>query len=351
MPAHVRPEPGIATAVRHVATDPKVVPDRQPIAVPAGVELRARLGARPAQLWRDGATDLLHLAPRPARERMGVVGIVPRREGVDEAGHPAGQVPDRGEDAAHRREGAVRIDRLLEPGIVTADVAERQAIVRDVIAIVGRGDHAEWPKEPLADEVAVLQARGVGDHASEDPVAEVRILEPRARGPGEADPAAQELARTGRAAAPAGGRPTGRRSGVRPTSSAGRRWSPAGSPWSAGVVPARSGTQVSTGSSSRSRPSSRRSRTAAAVKLLVIDAIRKTLSASGAASAPTRSVPRPPEWTSSTVDDDPVGDARHHAAGMEPVEDRVDLGERVGVRHRATIAEALSRERRPRSGC
>ena len=37
----------------------------------------------------------------------------------------------------------------------------------------------------------------------------------------------------------------------------------------------------------------------AAVKLLVIDAIRKTLSASGAASSPTRNVPMPRTWISS----------------------------------------------------
>ena len=69
--------------------------------------------------------------------------------------------------------------------------------------------------------------------------------------------------------------------------------------------PPSSGTQRPTGSSSRSRPSSRSSRTAAAVKLLVIEAIRKTLSASGGASSPTRSVPPTPVCDELPVDDTP----------------------------------------------
>ena len=44
---------------------------------------------------------------------------------------------------------------------------------------------------------------------------------------------------------------------------------------------------------------SRSDSTAAAVKLLVIDAIRNTLSASGGASSSTRIVPIPRTWSSS----------------------------------------------------
>ena len=66
-----------------------------------------------------------------------------------------------------------------------------------------------------------------------------------------------------------------------------------------GRCPCSSGTCKAAGSSSCSRPSSRRSNTVAAVKLLVIDAMRNTVSASGVVSAPTFTVPTPRVWTSS----------------------------------------------------
>ena len=62
---------------------------------------------------------------------------------------------------------------------------------------------------------------------------------------------------------------------------------------------ASSGTCVAASSSRLSLPSSRSSRTVAAVKLLVIEAIRKTEDGVGVASSPTRSVPMPRLWISS----------------------------------------------------
>ena len=98
-------------------------------------------------------------------------------------------------------------------------------------------------------------------------------------------------------------------------------------------VAASSGTHVATGSSRRSRPSSRRRSTAAAVKLLVIEAIRKTAVPIG-----RRVLPDPERAVAAgvrqpAVDDDPVGEARDDVALGEPLEDGVDLGQGVAQGH------------------
>ncbi len=61
-------------------------------------------------------------------------------------------------------------------------------------------------------------------------------------------------------------------------------------------IPRSSGTSLATGSSSRRTPSSRSASTAAAVKLLVIDAMRNTVPASGA-GPPSQRWPNPPVCT------------------------------------------------------
>ena len=73
-----------------------------------------------------------------------------------------------------------------------------------------------------------------------------------------------------------------------------------GGPSSLGKVqPASCGRYVETGSSRRSRPSTTRVISAAPVKLFVIDAMRKTVFASGAESSPSRTTPTPPDAVSS----------------------------------------------------
>ena len=66
-----------------------------------------------------------------------------------------------------------------------------------------------------------------------------------------------------------------------------------------GVRLTSSGIHVATWSSSPRAPSSRSPMIVAAVKLLVIEAIRNGLSASGTSAPPARRAPRPPLWTSS----------------------------------------------------
>ena len=94
--------------------------------------------------------------------------------------------------------------------------------------------------------------------------------------------------------------------------------------------PAISGTYFSAGSSSDSFPSSRSFRIEIAVKLLVIEAMRNTLSAvdrrlrrhvAEAGHAGVRQLP---------VDDHAPGGARHVAIGHELVEEVVDVGEGRG---------------------
>ena len=68
------------------------------------------------------------------------------------------------------------------------------------------------------------------------------------------------------------------------------------------------------------------------MKLLVIEAMRKTAVPSGGASSPTRSVPWP-SLRQVAVDDDAVGEARDDVALGEPLEDGVDLGQGVAQGH------------------
>ncbi len=142
VPAHVRPVARIAATVGDVTTDPEVVRDGQAVAIATSLELRARLRARPAQRGLDRPPGLLHLAPARPAEGMALVRVVPWRERVEEARHPARQVADRGEDPAHRREGSVRIDRLRQPGVVAPHVAQRQSLLGDVGSLEGGRGHA-----------------------------------------------------------------------------------------------------------------------------------------------------------------------------------------------------------------
>ena len=67
------------------------------------------MGRAGRQRGHDEAMRLLHLPPRGAPERVAALRVVAGGEGVEEPGHPAGEVADRREQAAHRREGAVRV--------------------------------------------------------------------------------------------------------------------------------------------------------------------------------------------------------------------------------------------------
>ena len=114
---------------------------------------------------------------------MRALGVAAGRERVDEPGHPAGEIADRGEHATHRRQGPVGVHALADQHIVVADVPVGEACLLDILRPVRRRRHAERHQDPVADELAVLLPSRVGDHPAQDPVAEVRVLERRARRP------------------------------------------------------------------------------------------------------------------------------------------------------------------------
>ena len=176
-----------------------------------------------------------------------------------------------------------------------------------------------------------------GDHAAEDPVAQVRVLERRPRRPRERRPGGEQpLEGVEREALlPVAPRVVRREPG-RHRHQLADRDRRASRSWA--VASRRApGTWSATGSSRRSRPSSRSRSSAAAVKLLVIDAMRYTASASGRRSSPSRIVPAPAAWTrtpSRTTPQATPGDPRLLAESLEP---RVERRQQVVERGHATI--------------
>ena len=127
-PAHVRPEARIAAAVPDDPAPLGVVDDVQPEAVAPAVDDRQSTSGELASTGQARRMGLLHLA---AATPGTAAGRPPGRRAAAKASvknaDPAGQVRDRREDPAHRGEGPVAVDRLLEVGAVAPDVAERLA--------------------------------------------------------------------------------------------------------------------------------------------------------------------------------------------------------------------------------
>src|SRR4051812_8292334 len=181
MPAHVGPEARISATVTHDTAEARVVPDEQPVAVSTTGHGGHRLGRGIGDLELDAALDLLHLPTGRAAQRMIALSVIARREGIEEAGDPAGKVADRREDPAHGCERPVRIDRLVQPDVVAPEVSPGQPSERNVACLVSRRRQPEGLEEPLANDVLVLLAGDSRDDPPEDAVSEVGILEP---GPG-----------------------------------------------------------------------------------------------------------------------------------------------------------------------
>ena len=74
-----------------------------------------------------------------------------------------------------------------------ADVAVGQALLRDILLEVGRGRHAQRHEQAVAHDLAVLDARHVGDDAAQDPVAQVGVVEDGPRRPRERRAGGQQL--------------------------------------------------------------------------------------------------------------------------------------------------------------
>ena len=183
-----------------------------------------------------------------------------------------------------RRAGRIR-SRVARPGTLGRFVSGRA--------------HAQRLQQPRPYDVAILLSRDVRDDAPEDRVPEVRVLELGAGHQRERLAALQERGEPSQievllAIAPGVVAREPRRhrqevpQGDRPALRDAR-----------GAVPAARGRASAAGSSRRRCPSSRRRSTVAAVKLLVIDAMRKTVSAVGSRLVPPTAVPTPRVWTSS----------------------------------------------------
>ena len=193
-PAHVRPEPRVAAAVRNDAPELQVVLDEQAEAVAARGDLGIQADAPLGHEQPERVVCLLHLAARRPRQwRIDWLRVIAGRIGIGEERNPPDQVTDRGEDATHRRERPIPVDRLLEVGPVAPEVAEREAVRRNLLAeIRGRGQ-GQRTEQPLPDDLAVLQAGHVRDQAPEDPIAKVRVFESRPGRPGERQRPPQEI--------------------------------------------------------------------------------------------------------------------------------------------------------------
>src|ERR1019366_9172434 len=186
----------------------------------------------------------LHFPAGGATDRMRAAGLrADGRERCGEARHPAAEIPHAAEDAAHRGERAARLERHLRPAARPAPVAAGQAarglLLVELLGLVAGAGHAE--RTPRARKAAKSSS---GRPCCRSP-----------HGSSVGNPAVMVsrcLIEIGAASGLTGGQSRS------------------------------SGTYAPAGSSSPSTPSSRSARTADAVKLLVIDAILKTVAASGA---------------------------------------------------------------------
>ena len=185
VPGHVRPEPRIPAGVLDDRPQLGVGHDDEPEAVAPDHRDRRLVGRARRQVRRDRSLDLLHLPARRPAQRVVALGVVPGGKRVHEPRHPAGEVADGREHAAHRRQRPVRVVALAGELVVPAHVAAREALGGHVLGQVGGRRHAQRDEDPVAHELAVLDAGHRRDHAAEDPVAEVRVLEDRARRPRE----------------------------------------------------------------------------------------------------------------------------------------------------------------------
>ncbi len=204
VPAHVRAEAGVSAAVRDDPAEGRVLVDEQAEAVVLGRRGRAarQPPGRPPAGYR---LRQLHLPARRRAERVRVAwvfaggsagGCVGRERGR-EPGHPAGEVGDGREDAAHRRERAVRVERDLVPACQSVPVADGEVAVVELVGGEAGPFQAERGQQPGSDELVVEHAGRHRQHPAEDRVAEVGVLEPGPRRPVERDPGRQQLVERG----------------------------------------------------------------------------------------------------------------------------------------------------------
>ena len=172
--------------MRHHGAQVRVVGHAQAGAVAVGAAAhlpahRARGGVRRSY----GPPRLLHLAARRPPQRA-VVPAVAGREGVQQEGHPAGQVGHGAPQATHGGDGPVAQRRRLvdHPPVVGAPVPEGAVGVHRP-----GGPHgvvqAERPQEAGGDLGLARPPGGAGHQAAQQRVAQVRVLPRRAGRPGE----------------------------------------------------------------------------------------------------------------------------------------------------------------------
>jgi hypothetical protein len=182
-PPHVRAVPRQAAAVRDDGPEPGVEPRRQTDAVAERDVPGDAVGPRADTVDRVHPSRLLHLTARPSWERS-VVGIVAWRIRVAEERDPACEVRNGRPQATHRRDRAVAERfRSADPSIVLPVMRLRH--VEAPRSRPGGVVHAERLEEPFGHELLRRDAGDASDHASDDPPAEVRVLEVRARRPRE----------------------------------------------------------------------------------------------------------------------------------------------------------------------
>ncbi len=192
MPAHVRAEAWVAAAVPDQGSELRVRRHVEAEAIARNVGHRRLVDGPGLEDGPHKAMGLLHLAPRRPAQGMVAFGLAAGGEGVEEPRYPEGEVADRREHAAHRCERPVALHPLRMKLLVDPDVAEREPRRLDVLGTIGGRRHAEWCEDPVAHELAVLLPGGRRDDPTEDPVAEVRVLERGSWRPGERQARRQE---------------------------------------------------------------------------------------------------------------------------------------------------------------
>ncbi len=118
---------------------------------------------------------------------------LPGRPGSGEAGDPAGQVADAAEHPAHRGERAVRRHGQLGPAGALTPVPGGEHVGREPVGLVTGLGQAQRVEQPGLDRLGVRHAGDRRDDPAQDRVTQVRVFEPGAGRPGEADPLGQEF--------------------------------------------------------------------------------------------------------------------------------------------------------------
>ncbi len=256
------------------------------------------------------------------------------RERIGEAGYPTRNITHRGEEAAHRGERAVRVDRLLEPQVVPPDISDRQRFGGHPVSREGRRCHTERGEEARCDELRIRHAGGTSHDETQDRVAEVGVLEPRPGGPGKGHTVLQEGQRNVPSSRPCCRSPQGSSVGnpadmVKRCSIVIGVESPVGN-----SRPASSGIHDDTESSSLSRPFVAQHHHGRSGEAL---GHRRDSEDAVLVWSSVHSVPGGTESATQgelAVDDDAIGDPRRHAPRFQLLEDLVDLVQAVRQRLR-----------------